>query len=153
MTSINPSRPAAILTTLVLLLSCLAALPARAAESAAQRVVVHLSHYTDDLHAASMALALAGNLADGDADVTLFLDLEGVRLADRRLPEDFAWGSGPKVPERLEAFVEAGGRVILCAHCAEGAGIGSDVLRPGARIGTDAQVQELFLEADKVIDF
>lgn len=45
-----------------------------------QSVVVHLSHFTDDLHAAFMALNIGTMLAEsGEAEVTLFLDLEAVR--------------------------------------------------------------------------
>src|SRR5690606_4158914 len=45
-----------------------------------QKIVVHLSHFTDDLHRCFMALELATILQESDAQVTLFLDLEGVRL-------------------------------------------------------------------------
>ena len=47
----------------------------------------------------------------------------------------------------------AGGAVVVCAHCAEAAGLGAGQLRQGARNGTDEQVREIFLTADKVIDY
>ena len=118
-----------------------------------QKVVVHLSHFTDDLHAVSMALALATNLQKAGAAVTLFLDLEGARLADARLDRDLGWGSGPTVSERFGAFVEAGGSVVVCAHCAKAAGLDDGKLRKGARIGADDEVGKLFLGADNVVDY
>ncbi|HSF30385.1 MAG TPA: hypothetical protein VLK82_07930 [Candidatus Tectomicrobia bacterium] len=49
-----------------------------------QQIVVHPKHYTDDLHAVFMALGIAGLMQGKGAQVTLMLDLEGVRLADAR---------------------------------------------------------------------
>lgn len=146
------------LTPLLLLAAWLPAVlspAAHAQEGQAERqhVVVHLSHYSDDLHAVQMALALATSLQDGGASVTLFLDLEGVRLADSRVPADLGWGRSGTVAERYDGFVEAGGKVVLCAHCSGFAGVTAAVLREGATIGTDDEVRQLFMAADKVIDF
>ena len=118
-----------------------------------QQIVVHIGHFTDDLHAVSMALALATNLQKGDVSVTVFLDREGVRLADSRVPQDLRWGSGASVAERYAAFVEAGGSFLLCAHCSEAAGVAAPHLRKGARIASDAEVRDLFERADKVIGY
>ena len=118
-----------------------------------QKIVVHLSHYTDDLHAVSMALALSKNLQEGGAVVTIFLDLEGARLAATGGPRELRWGAGSPISEAFDSFVEAGGSVVVCAHCARAAGVDAAELRSGARIGTDAEVRTLFLAVDKVIDF
>lgn len=118
-----------------------------------QQVVVHLSHFSDDLHAVNMALKIGTMLADAGAAVTLFADLEGARVGDRRVPPDLRWGSGEPVNELFDAFIEAGGRVVLCPHCASVAGIGADDLRDGTRIGTPQEVVALFLAADKILDY
>ena len=131
----------------------LAAPGATAAEPAKQQVVVHLSHYTDDLHAVSMALKIGRMLTEHGASVTMFADLEGVRLGDARTPQGLAWGSGKPVSELYAAFIEAGGQLLLCPHCSKVAGIGREQLRNGASIATEAEVAELFLKADKVIDY
>lgn len=122
------------------------------AQANRQSVVVHISHYSDNLHAASMGLSLATNLLGG-AKVTLFLDLEGVRLADTRAPQGLRWGDSAPIAELYDGFVKAGGSVVICAHCAHAAGLEAASLRPGARIGSDDEVRALFLAADKVIDF
>lgn len=100
-----------------------------------------------------MALSLATNLRQGGAAVTLFLDLEGARLADRRGFDKLRWGTGPTIADQLAKFVEAGGSVMLCPHCAEAAGIGSGDLRDGTRIAKDGEVRAPFLKASKVIDY
>ena len=125
--------------------------PASHAEE--QQVVVHLSHYSDDLHAVSMALKIGKILADAGAEVTLFADLEGARLGDRRAPQNLLWGSGKSIKELYDAFVSAGGSIVLCPHCASVAGIGKDELRDGSRIGTEQEIAALFLAADKILDY
>ncbi len=125
--------------------------PATAEEP--EPVLVHLGHYTDDLHAASMALGIATLLQEKKVPVTLFLDREAVRLADRRVPQDLQWGESPSIARRYAAFVKAGGKVLLCSHCAKAAGIEAADLREGARLGTDESVAEAFMSAAKVIDY
>ena len=119
----------------------------------AQTIVVHLSHFTDDLHAAHMALSLSKALRDQGADVTLFLDLEGVRLADSRSRDDLAWGDSGGVGDAFDAFVSAGGTVGVCSHCAAQASVTAETLREGAQLLAREQVAALFLAADKVIDY
>src|SRR6056297_4132235 len=68
-----------------------------------QKVVVHLSHFTDDLHRCFMALKVAGMMQEAGAEVTLFLDLEGVRLAERRHQLQLTWGGdGPPLSEHYK---------------------------------------------------
>jgi hypothetical protein len=72
----------------------------RGRESAAQeasstKVVVHLSHFTDSLHYPFMALKVADAMQQHGAQVTLFLDIEGTRLADKGENLALRWG-GPR---------------------------------------------------------
>lgn len=118
-----------------------------------QKVVVHLSKYTDNLHAVKMAVHLASMMQGMGAEVTLLLDLEGVRLADTRQPGDLVWGKGEPISKELAAFVKSGGKMLLCPHCSEHAGITQATLRPGARIGQHAELPKVILEADKILDY
>ena len=139
-----------------LLMACsiLVAYPlASQAQEEQQRIVVHLSHYSDDLHAASMALKIGKMLADAGAEVTLFADLEAVRLGDSRAPQNLVWGEGKRVNELYDAFISAGGSIVLCPHCASVAGISKDDLRGGSRLGTEKEIAALFLAADKILDY
>ena len=139
----------------VLIATLLLSLPSIAfAKEAAPRIVVHIGHATDDLHSASMGMSLARMLQKKGASVTVFLDREGVRLADDDMPKSLGWGrKADPVLVILADFVKAGGAVVLCPHCAEMAGVEDDDLVEGARIGSEAEVAELFLSADKVIDY
>jgi len=118
-----------------------------------QQIVVHLGSFTNDLHSAFMALSLATNLQKSGAKVTVFLDREGVRLADVRERGDLTWGDSGGSSAAMTEFVQAGGKVVLCPHCASLAGIEATHVRSGARIATHDEVAALFLAATKVIDF
>ena len=119
-----------------------------------QHVVVHLSHFTDDLHRCFMAFKLAGLMKKAGAEVTIFLDLEGVRVAERRQQLDMTWGSSSTtLTELYQRFTEAGGKVILCPHCAKSARIGDMGLKRYAQIGTENSLGTMLIEADKILDY
>lgn len=122
-------------------------------KQAQKNVVVHLSRFTNDLHAAAMALKLAKGLRDKGAQVTLVLDLEGVRLADGRQPLDLRWGQGPPAAELYDAFVKAGGAVVVCPHCAAAVGLEEKGLRPGSRMSTEDGLAATLLAADTILDY
>lgn len=129
------------------------AISAPAQTTTPKNVVVHLTHYTDDLHAASMALMIAGNLQKKGAQVTLHLDLEGVRLVDAGQP-DLQWGEFPPISELYTSFVEAGGKVLACPACSKAASVTPESLRPGAQIGKPGEdIPEMLLAADIVLDY
>jgi predicted peroxiredoxin len=101
-----------------------------------------------------MGLSLARMLQKKGATVTVFLDREGVRIADDDFPTALGWGKKADPVARILAdFTKGGGTVLLCPHCAEMAGVESDDLVEGTRIATGDEVAELFLSADKVIDY
>jgi len=118
-----------------------------------QNIVVHLGSFTNDLHSAFMAFSLATNLQKHGASVTVFLDREGVRLADVRERGDLTWGDSGGTSAAMAEFVQAGGKVVVCPHCASLAGIEAANIRPGARLATHEEIATLFLSADKVVDF
>lgn len=116
-----------------------------------QSVVIHLSKYSNDLHAVNMALKIGQLMAKEGADVTLFLDLEGVRLVDLKQPADLKWGNGESVESLYNSFVDAGGNVLVCPHCAKAAGVVD--LRKGAMIANSESLAQRLVQADKILDY
>jgi len=126
----------------------------KAAAEEPQQVVVHLSHFTDDLHRCFMALEVATLLQKSGAEVTLFLDLEGVRLAERRQTLDMTWGSSTTpLSQHYDGFTEANGKVVLCPHCAKSARLGDMGLKRNAEIATEQSLAKMLLAADKILDY
>jgi len=127
---------------------------ANAATTPVKHIVVRLGHYTDDLHAAGMAVGFAKTMQERGQKVTLMLTLEGVRLADARTPQDLKWGHGDEISKAYDGLRKAGGEIIVCPHCAEAAGIDEKSLRPGARFGKEGNdLVDVLIAADKVVDF
>jgi len=121
-----------------------------------QEIVVHLKRHIEDLQGAITATRLATLMQSKSCDVTLFLTLGGVRLADTRMPQDLVFGNDPMAPtlqQAVSAFQGLGGTVAVCPACAGEIGLTPDDLIPGATIFGPDDIAELFMEADKVLDF
>lgn len=104
-----------------------------------------------------MALDLAIALQRAGTNVTLFLDLEGVRIMDKNLPQNLTWGFGSlkfSIQKLLQNYIEAGGQVLLCPHCIQAAGLSESSLMSEAKIAeSPEEVARLFIDADKIIDY
>ena len=121
-----------------------------------QNIVVHLKRQIEDLQGAITGVRLATLMQSKGCNVTVFLTLGGVRIADDRMPQNLAFGvntMAPTLQMAVSAFQGVGGKVTVCPACAEEIGLEEDDLIPGAEIiGPDA-IAELFMAADKILDF
>ncbi len=141
-----------LISLLILTFVMLTSTAAVIAESKGQQaVLIHLSSYTDNLHSASMALKVGHMLSKNDVSVTLFLDLEGVRLVDKNQPQNLQWGSGDSIEQLYLAYIKAGGGVLVCPHCAEAAGVID--LRESAVIASPDSLLMAVKNADKILDY
>jgi sulfur relay (sulfurtransferase) complex TusBCD TusD component (DsrE family) len=150
----TPSRQLhAVVGALLIALALSVPVQAQATDAvrAEKHIVVHIGQYSNDLHSAAMGLSLAGMLDEAGADVTLFLDREAVRMASTAQPL-LQYGDSDTAA-LMQGFIEAGGRVLVCPHCAELGGVAPDALRDGVEMGTKESIAALFLEADTVIDY
>lgn len=87
---------------------------------------------SDETDRAVMAITLATMvLTDEKIPATIFLNVDGVRIADTRMPQKKnVEGKDPQ--GLLAAFVEAGGTVFICPMCmANVAGMSSENMLPG----------------------
>ncbi len=122
------------------------------ASSTQHKVTLKLDHGTDDLHSVFMALKIGKMLAERKQDVTLFLNLEAVRLVDKNQPINLKWGNTDQTIATLyDSYIKAGGKVLVCPHCAKVAGV--EKMRKGAKIAKESEIAELFVNSDKVIDY
>ena len=77
---------------------------------------------TDDLDRASMAVSISNKVLSTNAiPVTIFLSAQGVRWADKNIPQN-RYANGKTVPEMLQEFMKAGGQVIICPMCMKNVG-------------------------------
>lgn len=119
-----------------------------------QRILLHMKEYTAEIHASYMALELADRLQRSGASVTLLLELRAARIADKRVAEGIRTVPGFRpFSEIYQSFVDHGGRILVCHHCAGAAEIGEKVLRNGARLADLDDLTRAILDADKILDY
>jgi sulfur relay (sulfurtransferase) complex TusBCD TusD component (DsrE family) len=103
-----------------------------AGESGAQIVLFNIkSAATEDPHAVTMALQLAGHALDDGRQVALFFNVRGVTVPTTDLPEDLAFRAKP-IKALLTALIEKGAQVHVCPHCMNALGVEADELIAGA---------------------
>ncbi len=97
-----------------------------------------------NLHAASMGLGLASKAAQRGHPVVVFLNVEGPQLAAKDLGDEVKVADFPPVKKLLDDLIAAGGKVIVCEHCAHLAHLDKASIIDGATIGNpDAMLSQL----------
>ena len=113
------------------LLSLLIALPASAS---GKKLFVNVT--TDDTNTSAMAVGMATMILEKNKiPVTIFLNVDAVRLADKSIPQN-KYANGKTVTEMLAGFMKAGGKVIVCPMCMKNVGgMDKNDLIPGVVMG------------------
>jgi sulfur relay (sulfurtransferase) complex TusBCD TusD component (DsrE family) len=119
------------LVTMVPLLLLFAACPAGAGEDA-KSLFVNLT--SDSAPRAAMAIGFASRvLQEKKIPVTIFLNVDGVRLANRNI------GHTQASRDLLQDFMQHGGKVLICPMCMQNVGgMGKDDLISGVTMGGPA---------------
>ena len=118
-----------------------------------EKLFVNLS--SDELNRAAMAIGFSTKVrTEKKIPVTIFLNVEGVRIADKSIPEN-KHASGKSLKEMLAAFMDAGGRVLVCPMCmANVGGLSKDDLIAGVEVGgPDVTWPALFAEGTRVLSY
>ena len=77
---------------------------------------------SDDLDRAAMAIGISNKvLSTEKITVTIFLSAQGVRWADKRVPQN-RHVSGKTIADMLQDFMKSGGQVIVCKMCMRNVG-------------------------------
>lgn len=111
---------------------------------------------SDELNRAAMAISFATKIRlDMGKPVTIFLNVDGVRLAHKDAPQEPYGMDGKTIHEMLQAFMDAGGTVLVCPMCMMNvAGMTADDLIPGAMVSNpDLMRAALFAEGVTVLSY
>lgn len=109
----------------------------------------------DDLDRAAMAINFATKVRNETGKpATIFLNVEGVRLVDKAIPQN-VHVSGKTVHEMLQAFMDAGGVVLVCPMCMKNVGgLDQSDLIDGVIIGSpDYTWSAMFAEDVTVVNY
>ena len=93
-------------------------IPATAATPTKQPILVNITRGKNELHAVSMALGLAQSALKDGRSAAVLLNVEAPVFAAKHLGDDVKCADFPPIKKMLADFVAAGGRVLVCGHCA-----------------------------------
>ncbi|MFC2102056.1 DsrE family protein [Bacteroidota bacterium] len=105
-----------------------------ATPAASDGLFIHVSSGYDNPKKAMMAITLA-NKVIGIKDVTLFFDIEGVRLLTKN-SKDIDLGGYMSLHAALDSLVAANVQIMACPMCMKAAGIDESMLRDGVTTAT-----------------
>lgn len=137
----------------VLAFMCIVASQSLYAADSKDKLFVNLS--SDELNRAAMAIGFSTNiLTQKEIPVTIFLNVDSVRIVDRNIPEH-KHANGKSLKEMLTAFMNAGGRVIVCPMCMKNVGgLSKGELIEGVEVGgPDVTWPALFAEGTTVLSY
>lgn len=139
-----------LFSVLIVLVLLIAAFPASAAE---KKLFVNLT--SDDTNRAAMAVGMSTKiLQKKKIPVTIFLNVDAVRLADKNIPQN-KYANGKTVTEMLSGFIKAGGKVIVCPMCMKNVGgmVQGDLIDGVVLGGPDVTFPALLADDTTVISY
>lgn len=125
------------------------------AGDAAAETSLFVNLTSDEMNRAAMAIGLATRVrTEAAIPVTVFLNVDGVNLADARRPQN-VHASGKTVHAMLAEFVDAGGSLVVCPMCLEHVGgMAPDDLIAGCVLGdSDHGMPELLADGVRVLSY
>lgn len=141
--------------TTLAFITAIAVLLSSAGQVLASESSLFVNLTSDDLDRAAMAINFSTRVRqEKKIPVTLFLNVEGVRLADKRIPAK-THANGKSLKQMLDDFVKAGGKVIVCPMCMKNVGGMSKAdLVPGVVVGaSDVTWPALFADDTTVLSY
>jgi predicted peroxiredoxin len=99
-----------------------------------KKILLLLTHSTDDHDRANAAIALAVSLISMEQDVVIFLDHEGVLLAKKGVAETIKGRNYSPVSDLFPMLIESGVPIFVCTAAAATFGVTEQDLVPGAKI-------------------
>lgn len=114
---------------------------------AQKKEAVFVNLTSDEPQRVTMALNFATKLLQGGNDVTVFLNVDGVRLASTKV--------APLATQRAElgAFMKAGGNVVICPHCMQVRSVAAGDLMAGLTMGGEGAAMQRFLASTRSISY
>jgi len=87
-------------------------------DSSKQPILVNITRGKTEMHAVSMALGLAQSALKDGRQAIVFLNVEAPVFAAKDFSDQAKVADFPPVKKMLADFMAAGGRVLVCGHCA-----------------------------------
>jgi len=108
---------------------------------------------SSDAVRAPMAVRFAEIGIEKGIPMTIFLNVDGVRLAVKKFHSPQCKKTGSCVQEMLAKFMKNGGRIIVCPMCLEANGYDKSDLIDGVEMGNADITFSSILASEKVISY
>jgi uncharacterized protein len=105
-------------------------------------LLIHCTFGKEDPERAILPFIVGNVAVTADQQATIFLTIEGVRLATKGYASGVTKEGIPPLNEILQSFLDNGGELWACGACTKPRGITEADLIPGAKIVTAANLVE-----------
>jgi len=105
-------------------------------------LIIHCTYGKEDAERAILPFILGNVAVTADQQATIFLTVEGVRLATKGYAEQVNKEGFTPLKEIMDSFIANGGKIWACGACTKPRGITEADLIEGAQIVTAANLVE-----------
>ncbi|MGE3955143.1 MAG: DsrE family protein [Vicinamibacterales bacterium] len=114
---------------------------------AQKKEAVFVNLTSDEPERVTMALNFSTKLLQGGNEVTVFLNVDGVRLGSTKV------AALSSQRGELATFMKAGGKVVICPHCMQVRGVAAGDLLAGLTMGGEGAGQHAFMASTRSISY
>lgn len=107
-----------------------------------QPLIIHCTYGKEDAERAILPFIVGNVAVTADQKATIFLTIEGVRIATKGYADDIKKEGFPPLKEIMQSFLSNGGKIWACGACTKPRGITEADLIEGAQIVTAANLVE-----------
>ena len=111
----------------------------------ANPLLIHCTYGKDDAERAILPFIVGNVAVTADQEATIFLTIEGVRLATKGYAEQVNKEGFTPLKEIMDSFLANGGKIWACGACTKPRGITEADLIEGASIVTAANLVEVLV--------
>lgn len=125
--------------------------PADKTEKTPELLLNLTSDATQDAHSSLMGLHFAQQALESDIPVTVFLNVDGVKLMAPGA--DTLAFDGENLQGLLKRIQEAGGQVVACPHCMQVEGVTEEDLLEGIRVADETTMMQRLKDGPTVMTY
>ena len=120
----------------------------------AEKLVIVCTHGPEDVERATLPFVVATAAQASEVKVVMGFQANGVLLAKKGTAETISAPSFPPLKDLLDAYIEAGGELLVCGPCVKSREINpeSDFVKNAKVVNAATFVKE-FTEATNVINY
>ncbi len=123
------------------------------ADSTADKVVIMATHGPEDKERATLPFVMATAAQVMECEAVVILQGTGVLLAQKGVYDHIFAGGLPPLKQLFDAFMEAGGKLLVCTPCVQERQLDAPMLVEGAQLIAGARVIQEVTTAKAVLNY